>query len=65
MIKGPPKPITHNFRLAANIEVPAGLPDVAESHIHQYANKRWYTHLPTLHVSIALADRAAPHPVHA
>ncbi|KAJ5799260.1 uncharacterized protein N7518_001328 [Penicillium psychrosexuale] len=37
------------FHSSGTTEAPASLPDVAESHIHQYANKRWYTHLPTLH----------------
>ena len=34
----------------------AGLEDIELTHIHQYAYKRWYTPLPSLHV------RATPTP---
>lgn len=38
--------------MVANMEAPAALGNIEEeeSHIHQYANKRWYTHIRSLHV---------------
>ncbi|KAJ5300979.1 uncharacterized protein N7443_005981 [Penicillium atrosanguineum] len=46
---GNPKPITYSHQMMAGAEVAASLPDIEETHIHQYAQRRWYTPLPSLH----------------
>lgn len=40
----------------AGAEVAASIPDIEETHIHQYAQRRWYTPLPSLHVSHAFPN---------
>ena len=52
---GNPKPITYSHQMMAGAEVAASLPDIEETHIHQYAQRRWYTPLPSLHVSYFLS----------
>ncbi|KAJ5759629.1 hypothetical protein N7520_006785 [Penicillium odoratum] len=46
---GNPKPVTYSHQMMAGVEVAASLPDIEETHIHQYAQRRWYTPLPSLH----------------
>ncbi|KAJ5528320.1 hypothetical protein N7513_012479 [Penicillium frequentans] len=46
---GNPKPITYSHKMMAGAEVAASIPDIEETHIHQYAQRRWYTPLPSLH----------------
>ena len=46
---GRPKPITYTHRMMAMQDTAAGL-DLAESNVHQWAFRRWYTPLPALHV---------------
>lgn len=36
--------------MMATVDTAAGLPNIGETHIHQYAFKRWYMPFPTLHV---------------
>ena len=49
-ILGRPKPITYTHQMMVMQDKFAGLRDLAESNIHQWAFKRWYTPLPALHV---------------
>lgn len=51
METGNPKPITYTHQMLAMFDVAASLHDIKESQIHQYVKRRWYTPLPTLHVS--------------
>ncbi|KAH8427638.1 putative AMP-binding enzyme [Aspergillus melleus] len=46
---GNPKPITYTHQMMAGADTAASLPDIEETHIHQYAQRRWYTPLPSLH----------------
>ncbi|KAL1859416.1 putative NRPS-like protein biosynthetic cluster [Paecilomyces lecythidis] len=46
-----PKPITYTHRMMAGADIAASLPDIEETHIHQYAQRRWYTPLPSLHIA--------------
>ncbi|KAJ5718555.1 hypothetical protein N7488_004201 [Penicillium malachiteum] len=46
---GNPKPITYSQYMMALVDKAASLPGIEESHIHQFAAKRWYTPLPSLH----------------
>ncbi|KAJ9193335.1 hypothetical protein DTO164E3_1939 [Paecilomyces variotii] len=46
---GHPKPITYTHRMMATPDTAQTLPDIEESHLHQYAQRRWYTPLPSLH----------------
>ncbi|KAJ5630280.1 uncharacterized protein N7484_010380 [Penicillium longicatenatum] len=46
---GNPKPITYSHQMMAGADKAASIPDIEESHIHQYAQRRWYTPLPSLH----------------
>ncbi|KAK2734199.1 putative NRPS-like protein biosynthetic cluster [Myotisia sp. PD_48] len=46
---GHPKPITYSHRMMAGVDTAASLPNIQETHIHQYAQRRWYTPLPSLH----------------
>ncbi|KAI9035183.1 putative AMP-binding enzyme [Aspergillus affinis] len=46
---GNPKPITYTHRMMAGVDTAASLPDIEQTHIHQYARRRWYTPLPSLH----------------
>lgn len=54
---GNPKPITYTQEMIAYVDAVASLPDIEESHIHQHAQRRWYTPLPSLHVSSHLSNR--------
>ncbi|KAE8151841.1 putative AMP-binding enzyme [Aspergillus avenaceus] len=47
---GNPKPITYTHQMMAGADVAASLPDIEESYHHQYAQRRWYTPLPSLHL---------------
>ncbi|KAJ6023984.1 hypothetical protein N7540_004781 [Penicillium herquei] len=47
---GNPKPITYSHYMMAVGDTAASLPDIEVSHIHQFAEKRWYTPLPSLHM---------------
>ncbi|KAJ5715912.1 uncharacterized protein N7483_013093 [Penicillium malachiteum] len=47
---GNPKPITYSHYMMAMGDRAASLPDIEQSHIHQLAEKRWYTPLPSLHL---------------
>ena len=53
-LPGNPKPVTYTHRMMATADICAGLPDIAETHIHQFALRRWYTAVPLQHVSLAL-----------
>ncbi|THC89587.1 hypothetical protein EYZ11_010967 [Aspergillus tanneri] len=51
---GNPKPITYTHQMMAGADTAASLLDIEETHIHQYARRRWYTPLPSLHIDGAL-----------
>ncbi|KAE8144949.1 AMP-binding enzyme [Aspergillus avenaceus] len=46
---GHPKAITYTHSMLATIDTAASLPDLEYWHIHQYAQRRWYTAFPSLH----------------
>ncbi|KAJ5718941.1 hypothetical protein N7493_007396 [Penicillium malachiteum] len=46
---GNPKPIIYSHQMMAGADVAASFPAIEETHIHQYAQRRWYTPLPSLH----------------
>ncbi|RAL10367.1 putative AMP-binding enzyme [Aspergillus homomorphus CBS 101889] len=46
---GFPKPITYTQSMMTSPDIAASLPDIEYTHVHQYALRRWYTPLPSLH----------------
>lgn len=49
---GHPKPIVYTHRMMAIPDTAASLKDIAETHGHHYAKRRWYTPMPMLHVCV-------------
>ncbi|KAJ5391006.1 AMP-binding enzyme [Penicillium cataractarum] len=47
---GNPKPLTWSHRMMAVPDIMASLPDLELSVLHKFAQDRWYTPLPSLHV---------------
>ncbi|GKZ30777.1 hypothetical protein AbraIFM66950_010214 [Aspergillus brasiliensis] len=53
---GNPKPVTYTHEMMAGADIVASLPDIGETLIHHYAQRRCYTPLPSLHfVGMALS----------
>ncbi|OJI91484.1 hypothetical protein ASPTUDRAFT_112794 [Aspergillus tubingensis CBS 134.48] len=53
---GNPKPVTYTHEMMAGADIVASLPDIGETQIHHYAQRRCYTPLPSLHfVGMALS----------
>ncbi|PYH40575.1 putative AMP-binding enzyme [Aspergillus saccharolyticus JOP 1030-1] len=48
---GFPKPITYTHRMMTAPDIAASLSDIENTHVHQYALQRWYTPLPSLHLT--------------
>ncbi|BCS13310.1 AMP-binding enzyme [Aspergillus luchuensis] len=46
---GNPKPVTYTHEMMAGADIVASLPDIGETQIHHYAQRRCYTPLPSLH----------------
>ena len=47
---GNPKPIKYTHRMLAVADFAASIDGLSETHIHHYAQRRWYTPMPLLHV---------------
>ncbi|KAL2849382.1 hypothetical protein BJX68DRAFT_267234 [Aspergillus pseudodeflectus] len=46
---GNPKPVTYTHYMMAGVDIAASLPGEEESVLHQMANSRWFTPLPSMH----------------
>ncbi|KAL3443935.1 hypothetical protein BJX65DRAFT_311412 [Aspergillus insuetus] len=46
---GNPKPVTYTHYMMAGVDIAASLPGEEESFLHQFANTRWFTPLPSMH----------------
>ncbi|KAJ0413539.1 hypothetical protein BJY00DRAFT_58408 [Aspergillus carlsbadensis] len=46
---GDPKPVTYTHHMMAGFDIAASLPGDDERLVHQVANMRWYTPLPSMH----------------
>ncbi|KAJ5668962.1 hypothetical protein N7462_010032 [Penicillium macrosclerotiorum] len=46
---GNPKPITYTHEMMAGVDAAASRSDIEECVIHQFAQQRWYSPLPSLH----------------
>lgn len=61
-----PKPVRYTHRMMAIPDYAASLKNISETHIHQYAKRRWYIPMPMLHVSpstVAIVNlRSLTHP---
>jgi hypothetical protein len=49
---GNPKPITYTHYMMAGVDIAASVPGEEESFLHQFANARWFTPLPSMHVRL-------------
>ncbi|KAE8306517.1 AMP-binding enzyme [Aspergillus transmontanensis] len=57
---GYPKPVTYTHSMMAFPDIAASLPDVELGYIHQYAYRRWYTPVPSLHFLGTVMTLAIP-----
>ncbi|KAE8133478.1 hypothetical protein BDV38DRAFT_274310 [Aspergillus pseudotamarii] len=55
-----PKPVTYTHSMMAGPDIAASLPDVELGYIHQYACRRWYTPVPSLHFVGTVMTLAIP-----
>ncbi|KAL2789358.1 hypothetical protein BJX66DRAFT_339351 [Aspergillus keveii] len=46
---GNPKPVTYTHYMMAGVDIAASVPGEEESFLHQFANTRWFTPLPSMH----------------